>query len=163
MRPLRQVSVDDVENCFNKEMLPKKVKFSLKWVDINLCSILQVSYPLPFKFFFLHLPSYGADYFDNVSSLTLLSKVFNLASKWALVLSSRWSGGVYYANFVKIRLTADAGDTFKNRVPLPPHTGTPSLKAMISKRSACKGIKGCQGNVSASSSSKLPRDYTFCD
>jgi hypothetical protein len=56
MRPLRQVSVDDVENCFNKGILSKKVKFSLKYVDINLCSILQFSYPLLLKFFFSIFP-----------------------------------------------------------------------------------------------------------
>jgi hypothetical protein len=31
---------------------------------ISLCSVLQFSYPLLFKFFILHLPSYGVDYFD---------------------------------------------------------------------------------------------------
>jgi hypothetical protein len=78
MRPLRQVSVDDVENCFNKGILSKKVKFSLKGVDINyklmLYTAVFISLALK-KNFLLHLPSYGADYFDIVSSLTLLSKV----------------------------------------------------------------------------------------
>jgi hypothetical protein len=69
--------------------IPNKLKFSLKWVDISFCPVLQFSYPLLFKFFILHLPSYGADYFDNVSSLTLLSRPFNIAGKWTLVLSSR--------------------------------------------------------------------------
>jgi hypothetical protein len=46
--------------------------FSLNWVNIGLCSVLQFSYPLLLKFFNLHLPSFGADYFDNVSSLALL-------------------------------------------------------------------------------------------
>jgi hypothetical protein len=50
------------------------MKFSLKWVNISLCSVMQFSYPMLFKFFILHLPSYGADYFDNDSSLTLLSR-----------------------------------------------------------------------------------------
>jgi hypothetical protein len=39
---------------------------------ISLHSVLQFSYTLLFKFFILHLPSYGADYFDNGFSLTLL-------------------------------------------------------------------------------------------
>jgi hypothetical protein len=38
----------------------------------GLYSVLQFSYPLLFKFFILHLPSYGVDYFDNDCSLTLL-------------------------------------------------------------------------------------------
>jgi hypothetical protein len=35
---------------------------------------LQFSYSLLFKFLILHLPSYGADYFDSDSSLILLSR-----------------------------------------------------------------------------------------
>ncbi len=69
----------------------KKFQFKLKRVDISLCSVLQFSYPLLFKFLILHLPSYGAEYFDNVSSLTLLP--FNIAGKWTLFLSSRWKRG----------------------------------------------------------------------
>jgi hypothetical protein len=35
---------------------------------------LQFSYPKLFELSILHLPSYGADYFDNDSSVTLLSR-----------------------------------------------------------------------------------------
>ncbi len=66
--------------------IKKNLNFSQKWVNISLCSVLQFSYPLLFKFFILFLPSSGADYFDNDSSLTLLSRAFNLASKWTPVL-----------------------------------------------------------------------------
>ncbi len=73
--PFRQLSVEDVENCLNKgEFYHKKFKFLPKWVNISLCFVLQFSYPLLFKFFILHLPSSGADFFDNDCSLILLSR-----------------------------------------------------------------------------------------
>ncbi len=54
LRPSRKVSVEDVENCFNEGLFyPKKLKFSLKWVNISLCSVMQFSYHLLFKFFLL--------------------------------------------------------------------------------------------------------------
>ncbi len=39
-------------------IIQKKLQFSPKWVNISLCSVLQFSYPLLFKFFILHLHSY---------------------------------------------------------------------------------------------------------
>ncbi len=73
--PFGQLSVEEVENCLNEGYFyHKKFKFSPKWVDISLCSVLQFSYPLLFKFFILRLPSSGADFSDNDSSLTLLSR-----------------------------------------------------------------------------------------
>jgi hypothetical protein len=73
--PLRQVFVEDVENCFNDGYFnPKNLNFSPKWVNISLCSVLQFSYLLLFKFFILPLPSSRADYFDNNSYLILLMR-----------------------------------------------------------------------------------------
>jgi hypothetical protein len=90
LRPLRQVFVEDVENFFNEgKFYQKKFKFSPKWVNISLCSVLQLSYPLHFKLFILCLPSSGMDFFVNDS----LRGPFNLAGKWTPVLTSRWSGG----------------------------------------------------------------------
>jgi len=51
--PLRQLSVEDLENCLNEGYFyPKKFKFSPKWANISLFSVLQFSYPLLFKIFY---------------------------------------------------------------------------------------------------------------
>jgi hypothetical protein len=63
LHPLRQVSVEDVENCFYEGYFyQKNVKFSPKWVNINLCTVLQFSKPLLLNFFILRLPYWPHNY-----------------------------------------------------------------------------------------------------
>jgi hypothetical protein len=71
--PLRQVSIENVETVSMKANFIKKISnFLPKWVNVSLCSVLQISYPFLFKFFILQIPSSGVDYFDNDCSLILL-------------------------------------------------------------------------------------------
>ncbi len=56
-----------------------------------LCTAILIS--LAFKFFILHLPSSGADFFDMTALRFSCRWPFNLDDKWTLDLSSRWSGG----------------------------------------------------------------------
>ncbi len=133
-------------------ILSKKFKFSPKWVNISLCSVLQFSYPLLFKFFILHLPSYGADFFDNDCSLFLLSSP--LYSCRQMDTSNKWQveWGLYCENFVMIGLTADAGGHFKNRatIPLAPCTNVSCILSWVLTQLApfflniCFNFWGCK-------------------